>query len=506
MIQRIIVLGGGSAGFLAAISLRVRLPHVAVTVIRSKEIGIIGVGEGSTLAFPLYLHGYLKVDPAEFVRAAKPTWKLGLRFTHWGPRPFFDYTFAPQLHVRWNDLAKPIGFYVDEVFDYANVNSSLCSANRIFAKGRQGEPVVNRDFGYHVENVNFVGFLEQYAQRVGVRIVEDTVDQVMLDERGVAGLKLKSGGTAEADLYVDCSGFASVLLGKALGERFISYKPTLYCDRAVVGGWERGAEEPIRPYTTCEGMEAGWCWQIDHENRVNRGYVYSSGFISDEAAEREFRGKNPKVRETRVVKFVSGRYERCWVKNVVAIGNASGFVEPLEATSLGAICDESYMLAEMLADGGLDPGEQAIRQYDKRCGIKWDFIRDFLSIHYRFNTRFETGFWRECREKVGMFGAAEFVDYFVENGPSTLFRQSFFDDLNQFGMEGYLSLLVGQRVPYRKRYVPPGNEAALWNEIRAHLRAQGQNGYTVKEALEAVRSGRWTWGVEFFKSNPFTTS
>src|SRR5688500_20403749 len=103
MIQRIIVLGGGSAGFLAAISLRVRLPKVPVTVIRSKEIGIIGVGEGSTLAFPLYLHGYLKADATEFVRAAKPTWKLGVRFLSWGPRPFVDYTFARQLHARWND-------------------------------------------------------------------------------------------------------------------------------------------------------------------------------------------------------------------------------------------------------------------------------------------------------------------------------------------------------------------------------------------------------------------
>jgi tryptophan 7-halogenase len=104
-----------------------------------------------------------------------------------------------------------------------------------------------------------------------------------------------------------------------------------------------------------------------------------------------------------------------------------------------------------------------------------------------------------------LFGAAEFVDHFLENGPSMLFRQNFFNDLNQFGMEGYLSLLVGQKVPYRKKYAPPPGEAALWNEIRGYLNTQGQNGYTIKESLDAVRSGRWTWGVEFFKQNPFTS-
>jgi tryptophan halogenase len=294
-----------------------------------------------------------------------------------------------------------------------------------------------------------------------------------------------------------------VLLGKGLGEPFISYKPTLYCDRAVVGGWER-AEEPIKPYTTVEGMEAGWCWQIDHEHRINRGYVYSSGFISDEDARRELVAKNPKIAETRVVKFISGRYERCWVKNVVAIGNASGFVEPLEATSLGAICDESYALAELLADCDMDPGEQMVRQYNKRCGTSWDLIRNFLAIHYRFNTRFDTPFWRECREKVELFGAAEMVEYFQENGPSTLFRQNLLHEADPFKMEGYLTLLVGQKVPYRKKYVPTAAEKATWAEIRAYLRAQGQAGYSIKEAVENVRSGKWSWGADFFKQNPFT--
>ena len=140
----------------------------------------------------------------------------------------------------------------------------------------------------------FVEFLETYAAGLGVGITDDTVLEVRQDDHGLTGLALKSGGTATADLYVDSSGFGSVLLGQALLEPFVSYKPTLFCDRAVVGGWDRTGE-PIKPYTTGEGMNAGWCWRIDHEHRINRGYVYSSDFLSDDEAEREFRQKNPKV-------------------------------------------------------------------------------------------------------------------------------------------------------------------------------------------------------------------
>src|SRR5207245_3035829 len=143
---------------------------------------------------------------------------------------------------------------------------------------------------------------------IGIAIHDDLVSEVKQDEAGVAGLVLKSGGTLAADLYIDCSGFGSLLLGKTLHEPYQSFAPTLFCDRAIWGGWQR-TDEPIRPYTTAEAMDAGWCWRIDHEFLINRGYVYSSAFLSDEEAEREFRAKNPKVETTRPVKFVSGRYE-----------------------------------------------------------------------------------------------------------------------------------------------------------------------------------------------------
>src|SRR5205085_11255703 len=149
------------------------------------------------------------------------------------------------------------------------------------------------------ENDFFVKYLESLALERGVEIVEDTVAEVKQDENGISGLSLKSGRTLSADLYVDCSGFVSLLLGKTLKEPYISFRPSLFCDRAVVGGWPRQGE-PILPYTTCETMNSGWCWQIEHEHRINRGYVYCSSFISDEEAEKEFRAKAPKAGPSRI--------------------------------------------------------------------------------------------------------------------------------------------------------------------------------------------------------------
>src|SRR6185436_5095512 len=154
-----------------------------------------------------------------------------------------------------------------------------------------------------------------------------------LGGEGIAALVAEDGRRITGDLYIDSSGFRSELLGRALQEPFLNYDDALFCDKAVIGGWPR-TNEPILPYTTAETMDSGWCWQIEHENFINRGYVYSSAFISDDAAREELLRKNPKVATVpRVVRFRSGRYERSWVGNVVAVGNAAGFVEPLEATA-----------------------------------------------------------------------------------------------------------------------------------------------------------------------------
>lgn len=496
-IQRVLVLGGGSAGFLAAITCKHRLPNLDVTILRSPDIGIIGVGEGTTPPVVTHLHGYLKIDPQAFYAVARPSWKLGIRFL-WGPRPAFNYSFGIQLDNQYQALPRGTGYYAWEDFDFTELTSSLMSLDRAFVKQANGAPLIERTAAYHLENETFVTFLEQHARSLGVKITDDRVVSVNQNENGIAGLQLESGGEATGDLYLDCSGFRSLLLGETLKEPFESFKSSLFCSRAVVGGWNR-TTEPLLPYTIAETMNAGWCWQIEHEDRINRGYVYSPDFISDEEAQQEFLSKNPRVERTRVVKFTSGRYQRSWVKNVVAVGNSTGFVEPLESTSLAAICGQAQSLAESLAETNCQPTPSILKQYNNRAGRSWDCIRDFLAIHYRFNTRLDTPFWKACRADVNLGNAQPLVEYYQENGPSYLWRDTLVDRFDQFRLEGYLVLLVGQKVPFANSHSVTSQERETWQKIQAANRRKAENSLTTAEALSMVHSPAWTWNRDYYQ-------
>jgi len=498
LIQSVTVIGGGSAGFMAALGIKCKIPALRVRVIRSKDIGIIGVGEGSTGTLTHYLHKYLKVAPKKFHEVAQPTWKLGLKFI-WGARPSFNYTFGPGLETRTDPAqAKPNGFYCDEDIAYPDLISALMSEDRVFATSN-GAPVPHSSIAYHFENEKYVQFLEGAARAMGIEIVDDTVTQVFPGVEGVHSLALQSGNVERADLFVDCSGFFSILLGKALKEPFIGYKSSLFCERAVVGGWDRAgsadpADQVIKPYTTCETMDAGWAWQIEHEHRINRGYVYCPDFISDEQAEAEFRAKNPRVGKTRVVKFISGRYARGWVGNVVAIGNASGFVEPLEATALGVIARQTVTLTDILMNSDQQPPATQIHLYNRQNGQFWDSIRGFLALHYKFNTRLDNPFWRHCREKTDLASAAPAVEYYQQNGPDGYWGLALLDNLaDQFSLSGYLTMLVGMKVPYRHTWEPKSEDLARFEANRKLHQETARAGYTVRQTLDALRLPTWVW-------------
>lgn len=308
MIQNVVVLGGGSAGLLAALSLKKHLPQLAVRVVFSREIGIIGVGEGSTADLPNHLHGFLGIDPGDFHKRARPTWKLGVHFL-WGPRASFDYSFTKTYVGAVKGLSRLAGYYAWENCDALDLNSALMHEGKAFARLQNGAPFVQRNVAYHLENADFVAALEHYALAAGITFTEGKMQSVERGPEGVAAIVLESGERVTADLFVDASGFRSELLGAALEEPFESFDDALFCDRAIAGGWER-TDEAVQPYTVAETMDAGWAWQIEHERHINRGYVFSSAFLSDDEAEAEFRRKNPKVQKTRVVKWRGGRYAR----------------------------------------------------------------------------------------------------------------------------------------------------------------------------------------------------
>lgn len=493
MIESIVVLGAGSAGLIAALTLKRRLPKLAVRVIRSPEIGIIGVGEGTTAAFPRHFFDYLKLDPAEFYQRAEPTWKLGIKFL-WGPREAFYYSFGREYADRLPQLSRNNGFYIDKDATWVGKISAFMAHDKAFPRKPDGMPLFHNQHAFHIENKKLVEALEFWCDKAGVVVTDGRMTRAEVvpgeGDPAVAALHLEDGERVVADLFIDASGFRSELIGKALGEPYRDFSGSLFCDRAVIAGWPR-TDEPIKPYTVAETYDAGWTWQIEHEHWINRGYVYSSAFIDDDAALAEFRAKNPKIaNEPRVVKFRSGCHARSWVGNVVGIGNSVGFVEPLEATALQVITVEASTLADTLIDSQQDPGPAIIRLYNQYNGMQWDEIRDFLAVHYAFNTRLDTPFWRACRADTDLGGAAPIVEFYRENGPSAVASEILLRPSNSFGLDGYQAMLVGQAVPHSKPYVPPPAEARFWKEECGRMAQQAKHGFTVAQCLAAIRRGR----------------
>ena len=496
MIRSILVLGSGSAGLIAAISLKRKLPQLTVRVVRSPQIGVIGVGEGTTPNFPKHVFDFLGISRKRFYAMAEPTWKLGIRFL-WGPRGQFDYTFDQQLDQQWADLPMPNGYYCDEDFKCASVPSALMYHGKVFPRQPNGCPDIQPWHAFHIENEKFVEVLEVLARENGVEILDGKViGSDRLPEGAIAAVHLEDGRKLAADFFIDCSGFRSELLGKTLEEPFVDFGNALFCDRAVIGGWDR-TTEPILPYTIAETMDSGWSWQIEHERHINRGYVYSSRFVSDDEAAAEFLRKFPKApKSPRVVKFRSGCYRRMWVENVVAIGNSGGFVEPLEATALMIVCGHVQALLEMLSRSHCNPTPTWRALYNDLASRAWTDIRDFLGLHYKFNTLLDTPFWRHCWNETDVSPLDPLLEFYADAGPTGFCRYRLSQQENDFGLEGHLVMLVGNRVPYRAKHTPTEAERQLWERHRGQCNATAQAGLTVEEALAFIRHPGWEWHAD----------
>src|SRR5438552_828820 len=224
-IQRIVVLGGGSAGFIAALTLKRRLPQLQVVVLRSPDIGVIGVGEGTTAAFPRHFFENLKLKPRQFYAEAQPTWKLGLKFL-WGPRAEFYYAFAEEYQQRWPELSRHTGFFATDQPPYTGAVSALMAHDKAFARRKDGQPELHNQHAFHIENKKLIAWLENVSRELGVEVRDATV-KAEAASGNIAALLSESGERIVADLFVDASGFRSELLGRALGEPFISYGDTL---------------------------------------------------------------------------------------------------------------------------------------------------------------------------------------------------------------------------------------------------------------------------------------
>lgn len=442
---RIAIVGGGTSGYLAALTLRAFHPNLDITLIESSKIPIIGVGEATTSEIVPFLHSVLKLDPAEFNRKVLPTWKLGIKFI-WGStkNPFFNYPF---------DRGSLLEAYLFEGHARNfSLLSALMSTDRspiLSADGAQTSLLSKVPFAYHLDNKRFVQYLkEKSAERNIWHLDHEIVDAILRpDGQTIDHLITSDGQTLKYDFYVDCTGFQSFLLEKKLRSSFQSYQSSLFTDSAIVANAPRVGE--IKPYTTAETMDNGWCWNIPQCDEEHLGYVYSSAFCSPDQAMDEMQQKHPNLHDFRRVSFRSGRHDHFIKGNVAAIGNAYGFVEPLESTGIFAISRECLLLAQNLV--GLvgvrsDPSTQSF--LNATVAEMWDYLRWFLAVHYRFNDRSDTPFWRECRTRVDISGADGHLAEFKKGGPlhfhGTDTGPCGGHNFNEFG---YDVLLFGQGVP-----------------------------------------------------------
>jgi tryptophan halogenase len=484
LINKVLVLGGTSAGLLTALALKARIPELQVQLVRLKDSPPQG-SESSSPHVTSLLHAYLQLELTRFIRNVKCNWTLG-NMLMWGPRDHFFLPYTTQLDQRMPNLPKNNAFYVGEDLDAAGAVFALMAYDRPFFRLQSGQPAWHWDVAYQMDTGLLVHALAQVANAIGVETVEeDTLTGVKQDAGGVAGLVLGSGRTEIADLYIDCSGDRSLLLGGALKEPFVSFKSSLPCDRMLIAEGVRG-EEPIHPHTFAHTMPSGWTWQLELLHRVDRGYVYNSAFATDQRAEQEFRVKYPGILNPRVRPINNGRYERAWAKNVVGIGDSSGYVEPLASTSLGLASVNIRLLVETLSEIGRQVSPAPVKLYNRHHTRVWDGIRRFLAIHYKYNTKLQSPFWQACRKDVDLSGADTLVEYYRQCGPSSLWGPMLVDSVDLFPPVSYLALLMGLNVETRYERNISRKEREIWEAERLRFRSAAMNGVTVAEALNML--------------------
>ncbi|GAA2083670.1 tryptophan 7-halogenase [Streptomyces albiaxialis] len=505
-IRSIGVIGGGSAGYLAALTLRAHLPDTSISLLESSSIPVIGVGEATTSEFPPFLYKVLGFDIEDFFAKVRPTYKLGIRF-NWGGRDedhYFNYAFDTGSAAESQEY--------DGNIKRATLLSVLMSEHRhpVVRSGDQPpfslEPLY--PYGYHIDNKRFLGYLHEQARARDITHIDATVDEVVQSADGTMEAVVDTEGVRhEFDFFIDCTGFRSLLLEKTMGSPFLSYASTLFTDSALFATAPHDGE--IKPYTRAQTMDNGWAWTIPMRDEDHLGYVYSSSYVTDEEADAEFRRVYPGLGPTRQVRFRSGRHDEFIKGNVAAIGNSYGFVEPLESTGLFVICRQSLLLAMALAESDGPLTTKTTDAVNGAISDTWDFIRWFLSVHYRYNTRRDTPFWRACRESTDISGVERWVDRFREKGALTYSTT----DLSvggtiNFGAYGHDVLLFGQQVPHKATGARETREeyerrAAGYEELARDAMPQAEALRFLEEHPEILRepmSGANSWMAKFMDS------
>ncbi len=466
IIQKVVVVGGGTAGWTAAASIaRLIGANLDVTLVESDAIGTIGVGEATIPPFRT-LHRLLKIDEAEFLSRVQGTIKLGIQFENWRmPGDEYIHAFGFTGQGCWAAgfqhfwlKARQLGF----AEDYGRYSPELMAAkaNRFGLLPQDG-----LNYAYHLDATRYAGYLRQLAEQDGVSRIEGRIVDVKQSGSGdIESVVLESGQTVSGDLFIDCTGFASLLMGKTLETGFEDWTHWLPCDRAVAVQTQSVAE-PI-PYTRSIARESGWQWRIPLQSRVGNGLVYCSEFMDDDTA-RDVLLDNIEgdvLADPRMLRFRTGQREKHWNRNCIALGLAAGFLEPLESTSIHLIQRGVIRLLQMFPYGGIVDADR--NEFNRQMDEEFRFIRDFIILHYHVTERSDSPFWRRCQEMEIPGSLQHRLDLFRDTG-------RVFETIGDiFGENSWTQVMLGQGIE-------PGSYHAIVDmmsddDLRQFIRLQGE--------------------------------
>ena len=428
-VRDVVIVGGGTAGWMAAAALgKLMGKNLRIRLIESDDIPTVGVGEATIPLLAAY-HTLLGIKEDDFMRHAQATFKLGIQFENWGAlgdkylHPFGiigQDCWACSFHHFW--LKSVLDGRGTDFGDYS-LHQQAANSNK-FARIQKG----GLDYAYHMDAGLYARFLRKFSEFHGVTRIEGKVSEVLTDQASgeISSLTMASGDRISGDLYIDCSGFRGLLIEQALHTGYEDWSHWLPCDRAVAV--QTASVAPPVPYTRSIAHSAGWQWRIPLQHRVGNGLVYCSRYCSDDEANQLLLDniEGEVLTEPRKIPFRTGRRIKQWHKNCVALGLSSGFLEPLESTSLHLIQSGVIRLMQLFPVNGIDQSE--VDEYNAQSKSEIEYIRDFIILHYHVTQRTDSPFWNFCRTMEVPKSLSRRIELFLSNG--RIFREGhelFFD-------------------------------------------------------------------------------
>ena len=451
-LEQVIIVGGGSAGWMTAAALSDALGEkCAITLIESEAIGTVGVGEATIPPIRHFNHR-LGIDEATFIRETSGSFKLGIQFVDWAKigqsyfHPFgqhgAEFDQVPFYHYWMREhLAGRVSGPIDD-FSMAWAMSKSAKFAHPHPDRRQIQSTF--DYAYHFDAILYANYLRDFAERRGVKRIEGRVADVALEQRNgaVKSVTLDDGREFAAEFFIDCSGFRGLLIEGALNAGYEDWRHWLPCDRAVAAPSNKSEDMP--PYTRSTAKAAGWQWKIPLQHRTGNGYVHCSEFISEDDATETLVSSldGEALAEPRMLRFITGRRRAFWKKNCVAIGLSAGFMEPLESTSLHLIQYGILRLLALFPDREMSP--LLAREYNDQTAAEYERIRDFLVLHYKATERTDAELWRYCASMTIPESLQYKIDHFRNYGLLVA------DERELFKNPSWIAVYLGQNITPRR--------------------------------------------------------